>query len=57
MPATARDRVAAMVDKGVTEEEAVAAKPFKDLDAKWASVCGLKAPRHISTQPWPCQGY
>ena len=36
MLATARDRMAAMVDKGVTEEEAVAAKPFADLDAKWA---------------------
>ena len=31
-----RDRMAAMVDKGVTEEEAVAAKPFADLDARWA---------------------
>ena len=36
MLATARDRMAAMVDKGVTEEEAVAAKPFADLDARWA---------------------
>src|ERR1700692_3999847 len=36
MLATARDRMAAMVDKGMTEEEAVAAKPFADLDAKWA---------------------
>jgi cyclase len=25
-----------MVGKGMTEEEAVAAKPFADLDAKWA---------------------
>ena len=32
----ARDRMAAMVDKGMTEEEALAAKPFADLDAKWA---------------------
>jgi cyclase len=37
MLATARDRMAAMVGKGMTEEEAVASKPFKDLDAKWAS--------------------
>jgi cyclase len=37
MLATARDRMAALVDKGVTEEEALAAKPFADLDAKWAS--------------------
>jgi cyclase len=37
MLATARDRMTAMVGKGMTEEEAVAAKPFKDLDAKWAS--------------------
>jgi glyoxylase-like metal-dependent hydrolase (beta-lactamase superfamily II) len=36
MLATARDRTAAMIDKGMTEEEAVAAKPFADLDAKWA---------------------
>ena len=36
MLATARDRMASMIDKGVTEEEAVAAKPFADLDAKWA---------------------
>jgi glyoxylase-like metal-dependent hydrolase (beta-lactamase superfamily II) len=36
MLATARDRMAAMVGKGMTEEEAVAAKPFADLDAKWA---------------------
>jgi cyclase len=36
MLATARDRMAAMVDKGKTAEEAQAAKPFADLDAKWA---------------------
>ena len=36
MLATARDRMAAMVGKGMIEEEAVAAKPFADLDAKWA---------------------
>jgi glyoxylase-like metal-dependent hydrolase (beta-lactamase superfamily II) len=36
MLATARDRMAALVDKGVTEEEAVAARPFADLDGKWA---------------------
>jgi cyclase len=36
MLATARDRMAAMVGKGMTEGEAQAAKPFADLDAKWA---------------------
>jgi cyclase len=36
MLATARDRMAAMVGKGMTEEDALAAKPFADLDAKWA---------------------
>ena len=36
MLATARDRMAAMIDKGMTEAEAVARKPFADLDAKWA---------------------
>jgi len=36
MLATARDRMAAMIDKGMTEAEALARKPFADLDAKWA---------------------
>jgi glyoxylase-like metal-dependent hydrolase (beta-lactamase superfamily II) len=36
MLVAARDRMAAMVGKGMTEEEAVEAKPFADLDAKWA---------------------
>jgi cyclase len=36
MLATARDRLAAMVGKGMTAEAAVAAKPFADPDAKWA---------------------
>jgi cyclase len=36
MLAIARDRMAAIADKGMTEAEAVAAKPFADLDAKWA---------------------
>src|ERR1700730_9918283 len=36
MLATARDRMAAILSKGMTEEEAVAAKPFADLDAQWA---------------------
>jgi hypothetical protein len=36
MLAAARDRMAAMVGKGMTEEEAVAAKPFDHHDAKWA---------------------
>jgi cyclase len=36
MLATARDRMAAMVGKGMTEAEVLAAKPFADLDATWA---------------------
>jgi hypothetical protein len=36
MLATARDRMAVIVGKGMTEEEVVAARPFADLDAKWA---------------------
>jgi cyclase len=36
MLSVARDRMAAIVGKGTSEEEAVAAKPFADLDAKWA---------------------
>jgi hypothetical protein len=36
MLATARDRMAAIVGNGMTEAEAVAAKPFADLDARWA---------------------
>jgi cyclase len=36
MLARARDRMAAMVGKGMTEDEALAAEPFADLDAKWA---------------------
>jgi glyoxylase-like metal-dependent hydrolase (beta-lactamase superfamily II) len=36
MLATARDRMAAIVGKGMSEEEAVAARPFADLDATWA---------------------
>jgi cyclase len=37
MLATARDRMAAMVDKRMTEEEALVARPFSDLDPKWAA--------------------
>jgi glyoxylase-like metal-dependent hydrolase (beta-lactamase superfamily II) len=33
---TARDRMAKLVKDGKTEDEVVAAKPFADLDAKWA---------------------
>ena len=33
---TARDRMAKLVKDGKTEDEAVAAKPFEDLDKKWA---------------------
>jgi cyclase len=36
MLVTARDRVAKLVKEGKTEDEVVAAKPFADLDAKWA---------------------
>ena len=33
---TARDRMAKLVKEGKSEADAVAAKPFADLDAKWA---------------------
>lgn len=33
---TARDRMAKLVKEGKTEDEVQAAKPFADLDAKWA---------------------
>src|SRR5438270_375110 len=36
MLVTARDRMAALVKQGKSESEVVAAKPFADLDAKWA---------------------
>lgn len=36
MLVTARDRMAKLVKDGKTEDEAVASKPFADLDAKWA---------------------
>jgi len=36
MLVTARDRMAALVKQGKSEDELVAAKPFADLDAKWA---------------------
>jgi glyoxylase-like metal-dependent hydrolase (beta-lactamase superfamily II) len=36
MLTTARDRMAKLVKDGKTEDEVVAAKPFADLDAKWA---------------------
>jgi hypothetical protein len=34
---TARDRMAKLVKEGKTENEVVAAKPFADLDSKWAA--------------------
>jgi cyclase len=37
MLVTARDRMAKLVKDGKSEDDAVAAKPFADLDAKWAS--------------------
>jgi glyoxylase-like metal-dependent hydrolase (beta-lactamase superfamily II) len=36
MMATARDRMAKLVAAGKSEDDVVAAKPFADLDAKWA---------------------
>jgi glyoxylase-like metal-dependent hydrolase (beta-lactamase superfamily II) len=36
MMVTARDRMAKLVKDGKSEDDAVAAKPFADLDAKWA---------------------
>jgi glyoxylase-like metal-dependent hydrolase (beta-lactamase superfamily II) len=36
MLATARDRMAKLVKDGKSEDDALAAKPFADLDAKWA---------------------
>ena len=36
MLVTARDRMAKLVKDGKNEEEVLAAKPFADLDAKWA---------------------
>src|ERR1700676_4695943 len=36
MLVTARDRMAALVKAGKSEDELVAAKPFADFDAKWA---------------------
>jgi glyoxylase-like metal-dependent hydrolase (beta-lactamase superfamily II) len=36
MLVTARDRMAKLVKEGKSEDELVAAKPFADLDAKWA---------------------
>jgi cyclase len=36
MLVTARDRMEKLVKDGKSEDEAVAAKPFADLDAKWA---------------------
>jgi cyclase len=37
MLVTARDRMEKLVKDGKSEDDAVAAKPFADLDAKWAS--------------------
>jgi cyclase len=36
MLTTARDRMAKLVTEGKSEDEVIAAKPFADLDAKWA---------------------
>src|SRR3954447_8999050 len=36
MLVTARERMEALVKQGKTEDDVVAAKPFADLDAKWA---------------------
>jgi cyclase len=37
MLVTARDRMRTMVQEGRPEEEVLAARPLKDLDAKWAA--------------------
>jgi hypothetical protein len=37
MLVTARERMTKLVKDGKSEDEVVAAKPFADLDAKWAS--------------------
>jgi hypothetical protein len=36
MLVTARERMAALVKEGKSETEVIAAKPFADLDVKWA---------------------
>jgi hypothetical protein len=36
MLVTARERMTKLVKDGKSEDEVVAAKPFADLDAKWA---------------------
>jgi hypothetical protein len=36
MLVTARDRMAALVKQGKSEDDVLAAKPFADLDKKWA---------------------
>ena len=36
MLVTARDRMAKLVKDGKSEDEVIAARPFADLDAKWA---------------------
>ena len=36
MLVTVRDRMAKLVKEGKSEDDVVAAKPFADLDAKWA---------------------
>jgi rubredoxin len=36
MLVTARDRMTKLIKEGKSEEDVIAAKPFADLDAKWA---------------------
>ena len=36
MLVTARERITKLVKEGKSEDEVVAAKPFADLDTKWA---------------------
>ena len=36
MLVTSRDRMQKLVQEGKSEDDVVAAKPFADLDAKWA---------------------
>ena len=45
MLVTARDRMAKLVKDGKSEDDVVAAKPFADLDAKWA-------PTELASKNW-----
>ena len=49
MLVTARDRMAKLVKDGKSEDDVVAAKPFADLDAKWA-------PTELASQEFHSRG-